>query len=167
MFSYSVLLCVDFEPRYLADSSINELILGNDEIFHTKESNHGGLTRGAIDSYMVSKLSTWNSSLAWTDINAVTNIYSRPNTNYADLKRIIISSGDEGSRVTLRLDLSNGPSVLWLCELNLGVSYSEEYGRLHTDADIYVLYDAGAISAKAFAEKSNDQRKNKLVKYQQ
>lgn len=140
---------VDFEPRYLADSSISHLVVGSEQLAHAPESARGESARGRVDTYPITKLSTWNSTLAWTDIAAVLRIYSKPETHYGDLKRIMISDGNEGSRISMRIEVIRDQSPLWLCELNLGVSYPPEQGRLPLDARIFIKY---GVDKDAFAE---------------
>lgn len=76
----------------------------------------------AIESHAVTPTSTWNVSIAWTDFDAVKRIYSKPSTEYADIKRILLSSGDVGSALDLKIELLNGQSFVWLCQYNSGGS---------------------------------------------
>jgi hypothetical protein len=129
----------DFEPRYLDMSSISHLVVGAEDPPPAPSGPRGEMTRGGTDAFPLSPLSSWNSSLAWTDIAAVAKIYSQPRTHYGDLKRVLISDGRQGSRLSIKVDLTIN-SVLWLCELNLGMAYGPEFGRLNTDASIYIKY---------------------------
>lgn len=149
--------CSDFEPRYLDKTSISHLVVGSDVRLHAPGSISGELVRGRVDAYKISPQSSWNSTLAWTDVGAVMRIYSNPLTHYTDLKRIVMSNGIIGSRISLRLQIQREQSLIWLCELNLGLNYPPEYGRISTDASIYILYNAKPSQHKILAEGPEDQ----------
>lgn len=138
-------------------SSISHLVVGSDEVLHAPGAPRGELVRGQLDVYPLSRLSTWNSTLPWTDIAAVKRIYSRPETRYYDLKRLSMSSGEEGSRIPLYLEVVRDQSPIWLCDVNLGVSYPPEYGRLDTDATVYVRTNVELEQYKKFAAAPDDQ----------
>lgn len=129
-------IAIDFEPRFLSHSSISHLAIENNAL---KVPNLDE-TRGSTKVYPISPFSSWNSTLAWTDIAAVERIYSQPGQEYGDLKRIVMSNGDRGSRVSLQLNITADKSSVWLCQLNLGVKYPPEFGLINTDADIFIKH---------------------------
>lgn len=125
----------------MAASSISSLVAGNAKF--SKVSNSETL-KGRISSKLVSMGSTWNISLAWTDLAAVNRIYSNPNTQYEDLKKILVSAGTAGSSITLHIDLHSSSS-LWLCQLPGSPPYPETMGNLHQDAFIKIQFHVGKL----------------------
>lgn len=117
----TALLFSDFEPRFLYGSSLSHLVVGSNEERGQYTTRQTEPKNERVDAYPISKFSSWNSSISWTDIKAVLSIYSKPETHYGDLKRIIISDGNQGSRISLTIQVDQAPSKVWLCELNIGL----------------------------------------------
>jgi hypothetical protein len=102
--------------------------ISNHSILHTAEAmlpgepGRGADLASSLLPIRAGPASDWNLTIAWSDVEAVRRIYSEPRTRYADLKRVLISSGAAGSSVAFRLDMTKGGSRVWLCQLAGGIA---------------------------------------------